>query len=82
MGDRQFNEMDLRYLKSMRAPMESELFQKMYFAKRDVWERMHPSGALPSANLLDLVCDAERAIAKEKADALAAKPAKKLEKVA
>jgi hypothetical protein len=64
VGDRHFNEMDLRYLKSMRAPMESELFQKMYFAKRAVWERMHPTGALPAANLLDLVDAAEREIAK------------------
>lgn len=82
MGDRQFNEMDMRYLKSLRAPMESELFQKMYFAKRDVWERMHPSGALPSANLLDLVCDVEKALAKEKAESITAKPTKKLEKAA
>jgi hypothetical protein len=82
VGDRQFNEMDLRYLKSMRAPLEDERFQKAYFAKRDRWERMHPTGALPSANLLDLVCDFEDMIAREKTEAIAAKPAKKLEKVA
>lgn len=79
MGDRQFNEMDLRYLKSLRAPMDDETFQRMYFAKRDVWERMHPSGALPNATLLDLVQDSEERIAKQ---SLVAKPVKKVEKVA
>jgi hypothetical protein len=82
VGDRQFNNMDMRYLSSLRAPVDDERFQKAYFSKRDRWERMHPEGALPAANLLDLVCDYEDMIAKEKADVIAAKPTKKLEKVA
>lgn len=82
MGDRQFNNMDMRYLKSMRAPVDDERFQRLYFSKRNRWERMFPEGALPAGSLLHMVCEYEDMIEKEKAEVVATKSTKKLEKVA
>ncbi len=57
--EREYNYMDTRTLKSMRAQMDHPLFKKIYFRKKEIWERMHPTGAMPQGGLLDIVDEFE-----------------------
>lgn len=65
--ERDYNFMDVRTLKNLRAPMDHSIFRELYFSAQDVWARMHPTGSMPQATLLSIVMEAERAIAKDKA---------------
>lgn len=70
MIERQYNQLDLRLLKSLRAPLDDELFKEMYEHKQDIWARAFPTGAMPNGNLLDLVEDFERERARRQARAV------------
>ena len=63
-------EFDHRYLIPMLRgdkSLNDERFREIYFKKRDIFERIHPSGALPSATLLDIVEQFEAVVARDAA---------------
>jgi hypothetical protein len=72
--EREYNFMDTRTLKSMRAQMDHPLFKQIYFRKKDIWERMHPTGAMPQGELLAVVDEFEMKV--KAFDAKAAKETK------
>jgi hypothetical protein len=65
VDQREYNQMDLRYLVPFRAPLDNEQFKARYFKAQDVWARMFPSGAMPAARLQSLVEDWENDKARE-----------------
>jgi hypothetical protein len=54
-------------LKSLRAQFDHPIFQRMYFSLQDTWMRAYPTGSMPRGELLRIVHDSDREIARENA---------------
>lgn len=73
MTERQYCEFDFRYLIPFlrgKAKLDDPRFRELYFAARDVWDRLQPGGAMPAARLQLMV---------EQYEALVAEPSPKPE---